>query len=119
MKGFWRIVRDPYKARGLADLLGHRFLLRRRRRSYTRTGAPTIRVWTSSAELLADVAGRGLAVVDPLRRRGFWAGLAAALLRPAGLTVTDSGIRAAVARLGGSEAVRVRPGATGALDGLS
>ena len=34
---------------------------------------------------------------------GFWAGLPAALLRPAGLTVTDSGVRAAAARLGGSE----------------
>ena len=119
MKGFWRIVRDPYKAHGLADLLGHRVMLRRGRRSYTRTGAPTIRVWTSSAELLADAAGRGLAVVDPLGRHGFWAGLPAALLSPAGLTVTDSGIRAAAARLGGSETVRVRPGAPGALDGLS
>ena len=74
LKGLWRIVRDPYKAPGLADLLGHRFLLRRRRRSYTRAGAPTIRVWTSSAELLADARGRGLATMDPLQRRGFWSG---------------------------------------------
>ena len=119
MKGLWRIVRDPYKAPGLLDLLGHRFLLRRRRRSYTRAGAPTTRVWTSSAELLTDAGNLGLAVVDPLRRHGFWAGLPAVLLQPAGLTVTDSGLRAAAARLGGSEVVRVRPGATGALDGLS
>lgn len=118
LKGVWRIVRDPYKAPGLIDLLGHRFLLRRRRRSYTRSGAPTIRVWTSRAELLADAHGRGLVTVDPLQRRGFWDGLLPVLRRPAGLTVTDSRVRAAAARIGGSKVVRVRPGATGALDGL-
>ena len=118
LKGLWRIVRDPSMAPGVADLLGHRFLLRRRRQSYTRSGAPTIRVWTSSAELLADVRGRGLGTLDPLQRRGFWAGLLAVLLRPAGLTVTDSGVRALAARIGGSEVVRARQGATGALDGL-
>jgi hypothetical protein len=92
--------------------------MRRRRRSYTRSGAPTIRVWTSSAELVAEARGRGLATVDPLQSRGFWGGLFAVLRRPAGVTVTDSGARAFVARSGGSTAVRVRPGATDALDGL-
>jgi glycosyltransferase involved in cell wall biosynthesis len=118
LKGLWRIVRDPYKAPGLLDLLGHRILLRRRRRSYTRSGAPSIRVWTSSAELVADARGRGLATLDPVQRRGFWAGLFPVLRRPAGMTVTDSAVRAAVARVAGSQAVRVRPGATGALDEL-
>jgi len=118
LTGLWRIVRDPYKAPGLADLIGHRFLLRRRGHSYTRAGEPTIRVWTSSAELLADAHVRALATLGPLQRRSLWAGLPAVLLRPAGLTVTDSGVRALAARLGGSEAVRVRLGATGALEGL-
>ena len=114
LTGLWSIVRDPYKARSLIGLLGHRYRLRRRRLRYTRSGAPTIRVWTSSPELVAAAHGRGL----PTLSRGFWAGLPAVLLRPAGLTVTDGGVRALTARLGGSKAVRVRPGAADALDTL-
>ena len=117
LKGLWRIVRDPYKAPGLVDLIGHRFLVHRRRRSYTRAGAPTVRIWTNSPELLADARGRGLATMDPLQCRGFWSGLPAVLLRPAGVTVTDSGVRAVAARVGGSGVVRARQG-SGALDSL-
>ncbi len=118
LRGLWQIARDPYRARALVDLLGYRFLLQRRRWSYTRSGAPTIRVWTSRAELVAAAHDRSLAAVEPLQSQGFWAGLPAVLHRPAGLTVTDRAVRALAARIGGSKVVRVRRGGAGALDGL-
>ena len=114
LSGLWRIVRDPRKAPGLLDLLGHRLMLRRRRTRVTRSGAPTIRVWTSSSKLRDDARRRELAALD----QGFWSGLPDVLRHPAGLTVTDSSLRAAAARLGGSQPVRVRPEDPGALDRL-
>jgi len=75
------IVRDPRRARSLVDVTAYRLRLRRRRWSFTRGGEPTTWRWTE----------------------GFWAGVPRALLRPAGVTVTDRRLRAAVARLGGSE----------------
>src|SRR6185295_9647067 len=52
LKGLGRLLRDPLKLPGLLDLVAHRFALRRRRESYTRSGARTIRVWTSDPELV-------------------------------------------------------------------
>jgi glycosyltransferase involved in cell wall biosynthesis len=113
-----RLLRDPRMLPGLLDLLGHRLALRRRRRSYTRSGARTVRVWTGDPELLAAARRSALPTLEPLRTRGVLAGLGPALQRPAGVTITDSRVRELLARLGGSEAIRVRDGDTQALERL-
>ena len=111
MRGFWRIVRDPYKAPGLADLIGHRFLVHRRRRSYTRAGAPTIRVWTSSAELLADAA-------RPRARRHGSAAVPRLLVRAAGRPAATRGRdRHRQRRLRGRGAASAAPASCGRVRG--
>ena len=52
LAGACRIARDPQLARGLWELLSHRFLLRRRGGRYTRSGTPTVRVWATSPDVL-------------------------------------------------------------------
>ena len=113
-----RLLRDPRMLPGLADLLGHRLALRRRRRSYTRSGARTVRVWTANPELLDAARQSALPALEPLRPRGVLAGLGSALQHPAGVTVTDSRVRELLARVGGSEAIRVRDGDAQALKRL-
>ena len=108
----WEIARDPLKARALPPLLAYRLQLQRRRWRYTRSGGQTIRLWTGSPELVAATAKRGLALVEPLEPRGLLEGLSGVLREPAGLTITDSGLRAAIARAAGSSVVR--PSRTGA-----
>lgn len=118
LQGLWRLARDPLNVPGLVDLLGHRWTLRRRRNGYTRSGAPTIRVWTASEALLDDVARHGVEAVEPLEPRGFWEDLHVVLQRPTGVTLTDSRPRELAARAGGSRAVRLRAGEAGELDEL-
>jgi glycosyltransferase involved in cell wall biosynthesis len=113
LAGLWQIVRDPWKARWLVDLLAYRLRLGRRRGRYTRSGGQTIRLWTSSPELVGAAAERGLAVIEPLEPRGVLEGLSGVLRRPAGLTITDSALRAAIARAAGSSVVRPRRDGTG------
>jgi glycosyltransferase involved in cell wall biosynthesis len=114
----FQIAGDPYKARSLMDLLAYRFMLRRRRGRYTRSGAPSIRVWASAIEVVAAARDSGLVGVGPLQARGFYEGLEDILRRPAGLTITDSMIRAAAARVGGSKVIRTGRGRLDALDRL-
>ena len=118
LKGLGRLLRDPLKLPGLLDLVGHRLALRRRRSRYTRTGARTIRVWSRDPELVAAAYRRALPELEPLPPRGVWAGLGPVLRRPAGVTVTDSRVRELLARLSGSETVRIRGGDTQALERL-
>ena len=93
-------------ARARRPLLAYRLQLQRRRWRYTRAGGQTIRLWTGAPELVAATAKRGLAVVEPLEPRGLLEGLPGVLREPAGLTITDSGLRAAIARAAGSSVVR-------------
>jgi glycosyltransferase involved in cell wall biosynthesis len=102
------ILRDPWKARSLVPLLAYRLRLQRRRWGYTRAGGQTTRLWTSCPELVDATARRGLVVVEPLEPRSLLEGLSGVLRKPAGLTITDSGLRAAIARAAGSSVVRPR-----------
>jgi glycosyltransferase involved in cell wall biosynthesis len=104
----WQIARDPWKARALLPLLAYRLQLQRRRWRYTRTGGQTIRLWTGSPDLVDATARRGLPVVEPLEPRSLLECLPGVLREPAGLTITDSGLRAAIARAAGSSVVRPR-----------
>jgi hypothetical protein len=110
------IARDPQLARGLWDVLFYRFLLRRRGGRYTRSGAPSVRVWATAPDVLAATRERGLVPEAAARPRGFREGLSEVLRRPAGVTVTDSALRAAAARLGGSAVVRADGGRSDALE---
>jgi glycosyltransferase involved in cell wall biosynthesis len=95
------LVCDPRKTFAVARLLTARFLLRRRSSRYTRDGVESVRVWSSSEALAEWARARyphSLAHDGTLE----------AIRRPAGLTVTDSTIRALVARMAGSRTVRVR-----------
>jgi hypothetical protein len=102
------ILRDPWKARSLVPLLAYRVRLQRRRWGYTRAGGKTARLWTSSPELVNATARRRLPLVEPLEPRSLFDGLPGVLRQPAGLTITDSGLRAAIARAAGSTVVRPR-----------
>jgi glycosyltransferase involved in cell wall biosynthesis len=113
-----QIASDVYRTWSLIELLAYRFLLRRRRGRYTRSGTSSLRVWASNAEVVAAVRHRGLVGVEPLRPRGFYEGLDDALRRPAGVTITDSLIRAATARVGGSKIIRTGRGKLDGLDSL-
>ena len=113
LRGLGRIARDPLKLRALADLLAYRLVLQRRRSRYTREGSRTIRLWTSAPELVGAARARGVASLEPLETRSFAAGLPDVLRRPAGLTITDTRVRAAVARAAGSPAVRAGRDGTG------
>jgi glycosyltransferase involved in cell wall biosynthesis len=97
------LILDPQKAYAVGRLLAVRFLLRRRSSRYACDGGASVRVWSSSPAV-AEWAGRQY----PHRLTCAQHGAAQAIRRPAGLTVTDSAVRAVVARLGGSRTVRVR-----------
>jgi glycosyltransferase involved in cell wall biosynthesis len=101
------LIRDPAKALAVGRLLAARFLLRRRSSRYARDGGASVRVWSSSTAV-AQWAGRRF----PQHIASD--GALQTIRRPAGVTVTDSNPRALIARLAGSQTVRVRPPGPGA-----
>jgi glycosyltransferase involved in cell wall biosynthesis len=98
------VARDAHRASAVLRYLATHVLLRRRAGRYTRDGGASVRVWTSSPDLLEQARRRYGGAV---KAEGAAGGLDA-LRRPAGLTVTDSPTRALLARLGGSRVVRWR-----------